>query len=70
MLLLPSICNKKVLFIFSTNKVAAEEVLYWVPLEQKVVKDVCGLNSSTSGCEDVCRLNSSTSITSAQIESS
>ena len=31
----------------STNKVAAEEVPLWVPLEQKVVKDVCRLNSST-----------------------
>ena len=27
--------------------VAAEEVQYWVPLEQKVVKDVYRLNSST-----------------------
>ena len=33
--------------MFSTNKVAAEEVPWWVPLEQKVVKDVCRLNSST-----------------------
>ena len=40
MLLLSSISNKDVLFIFSANKVAAEEVPLWVPLEQKVVKDV------------------------------
>ena len=41
-----SISNKDVhvLFMFSSNKVAAEEVLQWVPLEQKVVKDVCRLN--------------------------
>ena len=58
MLLLSSICNKDVLFIFSANKVAAEEVPLWVPLEQKVVKDVHRLNLS------------STSTTSAQIESS
>ena len=31
----------------STNKVATEEVRYWVPLEQKAVNDVCRLNSST-----------------------
>ena len=43
MLLLSSISNKGILFIFSSNKVAAEEV----PLEQKVVKDVHRLNSST-----------------------
>ena len=35
------------MFIFSTNKAAAEEVAQWVPLEQKVVKDVCRFNSST-----------------------
>ena len=40
MLLSSSISNKDVLFIFSTNKVAAEEVPLWVPLEQKIVKDV------------------------------
>ena len=40
MLLLSSISNKDVLFIFSANKLAAEEALQWVPLEQKVVKDV------------------------------
>ena len=44
MLLLSSICNKDVL---SANKVAAEEIPQWVPLKQKVVKDVCRLNSST-----------------------
>ena len=33
MLLLSSISNKDVLFIFSANKVAAEEVPPWVPLE-------------------------------------
>ena len=37
MLLLSSVSNKDVLFIFSANKVAAEEVPLWVPLEQKVV---------------------------------
>ena len=47
MLLLSSISNKDVLFIFSVNKVAAEEVPLWVPLEQKVAKDVHRLNSST-----------------------
>ena len=47
MLLLSSISNKDVLFIFSANKVTAEEVPPWVPLEQKVVKDVHRLNSST-----------------------
>ena len=47
MLLLSSISNKDVLFIFSANKVATEEVPLWVPLEQKVVKDVYRLNSST-----------------------
>ena len=46
MLLLSSISNKDVLFIFSANKVAAEEVSLWVPLEQKDVKDVYRLNSS------------------------
>ena len=45
MLLLSSISNKDVLFIFSANKVAAEEAPLWVPLEQKVVKDVHRLNS-------------------------
>ena len=55
MLLLSSTSNKDVLFIFSANKVAAEEVPMWVPLEQKVVKDAH---------------RSSTSTTSAQIESS
>ena len=38
---------KHVLFIFLANKVAAEELPLWVPLEQKVVKDVLRLNSST-----------------------
>ena len=38
MLSLSSISKKDVLFIFSANKVAAEEVPYWVPLEQKVAK--------------------------------
>ena len=47
MLLLSSISNKDVLFIFAANKVAAEEVLLWVPLEQKVVKDFHRLNSIT-----------------------
>ena len=47
MLLVSSISNEDVLFIFSANKVAAVEVPYWVPLEQKVVKDVYRLNSST-----------------------
>ena len=47
MLLLSSISNKDVLFIFSANKVAAEEVPLWVTLEQKVVKYVHRLNSST-----------------------
>ena len=37
MLLLSSISNKDLLFVFSANKVAAEEVPLWVPLEQKVV---------------------------------
>ena len=32
------------MFIFSTNKVAVEEVPRRVPLEQTVVKDVCRLN--------------------------
>ena len=32
MLLLSSISNKDVLFIFSANKVAAEEVPQWVPV--------------------------------------
>ena len=40
MLLLYLISNKDVLCIFSANKDAAEEVPQWVPLEQKVVKDV------------------------------
>ena len=35
------ISNKEVLFMFPTNKVATEDV----PLEQKVVQDVCRLNS-------------------------
>ena len=47
MLLLSSISNKDVLFIFSANKVAAEEVPLWVPLEETVVKDVHWINSST-----------------------
>ena len=47
MLLLSSISNKDVLLIFSANKVAAEEAPKWVPLEQKVVKDVYRLNSNT-----------------------
>ena len=47
MLLLSSISNKDVLFIFSASKVAAEEVLLWVPQEHKVVKDVHRLNSNT-----------------------
>ena len=47
MLLLHSISNKDVLFIFSVNKVAAEEVPSWVSLEKKVVKDVHRLNSNT-----------------------
>ena len=38
---------KEELFMFSVNKVAAKEVPQWVPLKQKVVKNVCGLNSST-----------------------
>ena len=42
-----SISNKDVLFIFSANKVAAEELPQWVPLEQKVVNDDYKLNSST-----------------------
>ena len=46
MLLLSSISNKDVLFMFSANKAAAEEVPLWVPLKQKVVKDVRRLNSS------------------------
>ena len=58
MLLLSSISNKGVLFIFSANKVAAEEVPLWAPLEQKVVKDVHRLNPAP------------TSTTSTQIESS
>ena len=32
--------------MFSGNKIATEEVPQWLPLEQKVVKDVYGLNSS------------------------
>ena len=47
MLLLSSIFYKDILFIFSVNKVAAEEVPLWAALEQKVVKDVYKLNSST-----------------------
>ena len=47
MMLLSSISNKDALFIFSANKVVAEEVPQWVPLEQKVVKDVWRINSST-----------------------
>ena len=47
MLLLSSISNKDVLFIFSSNKVAAEEVPLWVPLAEKAVKDVHRLKSST-----------------------
>ena len=58
MLLLSSISDNKVLFIFSANKAAAEEVPLSVPLEQKVVKDVHRLNSTP------------TSSTSAQIDSS
>ena len=46
-MLLSSISNKDVLFIFSVNKVAAEEVMQWIPLEQKIVKGVHRLNSST-----------------------
>ena len=46
-LILCSISNKDVLFIFSANKVVAEAVPLWVPREQKVVKDVHRLNSST-----------------------
>ena len=57
MLVLSSISNKEVLFIFSANKVAAEEVPLWVPLEQKAVKDA--IDSSQAP----------TSTTSAQIES-
>ena len=34
--------------MYSTEKVLAEEVPQRVPLEQKVVNYVCGLNSSTS----------------------
>ena len=45
--LISSISNKDVLFIFPANKVAAEEVPLWIPLEQKVVKDVHRLSSST-----------------------
>ena len=45
--ILPSISNKNVLFIFSANKAAADEVPQRVPLEQKVVKDVYRLNSNT-----------------------
>ena len=59
MLLLSSVSNKDVLFIFSANKVAAEEVLLWVPMEQKVVIRMF-INS----------IQSPTSTTSAQIESS
>ena len=47
MLLLSSISDKDVFFIFSANKVAAEEVPLWAPLEEKVVKDVHRFNSST-----------------------
>ena len=47
MLLLSSTSNKDVLYIFSANEVAAEDVSYWAPLEQKVVKNVYRLNSST-----------------------
>ena len=47
MLLLSSISDKDALFIFSANKVAGEEVPLWVPVEQKDVKDVYRLNSST-----------------------
>ena len=38
MLLLSSISDKDVLFIFSANKVADEKVPRWIPLEQKVVR--------------------------------
>ena len=46
MFLLYSISNKDALLIFLANKVAAEEVPLWVPLEQKVVKDVHRLNQA------------------------
>ena len=58
MLLLSSISYKDVLFIFSANKVAAEEIPLWAPLEQKVVK--ISIDS----------MQAPTSTTSAQIESS
>ena len=58
MSLLSSISNKDVLFIFSANKVAAEEVPMWVPLGQKVVKDA------------IDSIQAPTSTTGAQIESS
>ena len=57
-MLLSSISNKDVLFIFSANKVAAEEVPQWVSLEQKVVK------MSTDS------IQAPTSTTRVQIESS
>ena len=37
---LPEFGARALLFIFSTNKVAAEEVPWWIPLEQKIVKDI------------------------------
>ena len=40
MLVLSLISNRDVLFIFSANRVAAKEVPWWIPLEQKVVKGV------------------------------
>ena len=57
MLLLSSISNKDVLFIFSANKVAAEEVPLWDLWNVKDVHD--SIQAPTSG-----------STTSAQIESS
>ena len=44
LLLLSSMSNKDVLFIFSANKVTAEKVPLLVPMEQKVVKDIHRLN--------------------------
>ena len=63
MLLLSSISNKDVLFIFSASKVADEEIPRWVRLKQKVVKDVHSLAFIDSK-------QAPKSTTSAQIESS
>ena len=51
MLLLSSITDEDVLLTFSANKVAAEEVPQWVPLEQKVVIDSIQAPTSTTSAQ-------------------